>query len=239
MASMTVSKSCGVAFLSVLIVGYVPVGITMATMVKWRSREIMGGGKREDCQTEADSRLVQIFYKSPSSIGLQHSTSPQQAPVHSNHSYHTSNNHHTPATMKTVQTLTLLFAIAAGISALPSENNPSIDVIADGKFTYTGQSTVRTTPSQSRLTHNTEPPADNENRTPSSPAASRPAAARTTRRTRTASSGSASAPPAMAATGATVDASSASPAPAVASAGSRSGVSDLRRPSGRETTKCL
>ncbi|KAB5566739.1 hypothetical protein GE09DRAFT_1211801 [Coniochaeta sp. 2T2.1] len=43
--------------------------------------------------------------------------------------------------MKTFQTLALLFAIAAGVSALPSENSPSIDVITDGTFTYTGTAT--------------------------------------------------------------------------------------------------
>jgi len=38
--------------------------------------------------------------------------------------------------------ITLLFAMAAGIFALPSEKSPSIDVIADDTFTYTGQATV-------------------------------------------------------------------------------------------------
>lgn len=45
--------------------------------------------------------------------------------------------------MKTFETITLIFALAAGISALPAENGPSVDVIADGEFTYTGQATVR------------------------------------------------------------------------------------------------
>ncbi|OIW25347.1 hypothetical protein CONLIGDRAFT_685197 [Coniochaeta ligniaria NRRL 30616] len=44
--------------------------------------------------------------------------------------------------MKTFQTITLLFTIAAGISALPSENGPSVDIITDGDFNYTGQATT-------------------------------------------------------------------------------------------------
>jgi hypothetical protein len=44
--------------------------------------------------------------------------------------------------MKTFQPITLLFAIAASVSALPSENAPSVDVITDGEFTYSGQATV-------------------------------------------------------------------------------------------------
>jgi hypothetical protein len=44
--------------------------------------------------------------------------------------------------MKPFQSLTLIFAMATGISALPSENGPSVEVIADGQFTYTGQATV-------------------------------------------------------------------------------------------------
>lgn len=45
--------------------------------------------------------------------------------------------------MKTFETITLLFAIAAGISAHPAENGPSVDIVTDGEFTYTGQATVR------------------------------------------------------------------------------------------------
>jgi hypothetical protein len=44
--------------------------------------------------------------------------------------------------MKAFQNISLLIAVVAGVSALPSENGPSVDVITEGTFTYTGQATV-------------------------------------------------------------------------------------------------
>jgi hypothetical protein len=48
--------------------------------------------------------------------------------------------------MKTFQAITLFFAMAAGVSALPLENSPSVDFIVDGTFSYTGQATVSAPP---------------------------------------------------------------------------------------------